>query len=474
MKPGRIQFRIPGNLDVKQIINKHPLEFHGAGLREEKLLYICDALVKSMALHWRTMEDDNTPYAPLCAARLDKVVHNYDKYLKFLTATKIMLCDNHYTPGEKCKGYRYNAPYTGQKLQTVTVYNVTFKNTMRAAAEAYKEEVKKSLHGYSYITKWWETERLEIDIEAANDWIDDYSQQRITEIQASTSKYKEIEVENVVNATESFRLIVEGIHTHRNNYRFSGEGHRFYSPITNLKRGLRQFLTYNGQPLIEIDIKNSQPLLTTVLLQQSFWMKVGSKPCLQDMCKEIYKKVNADSTAQRIIMLLKAPETIAKVNYEITKYSKLVVAGKFYEHMQPFFEALHPAKTIDRNYVKTQMLTIMFSEAWRAQHYTTSKVFREEFPTIYDLFTAIKNVQHNYLPIILQRIESFLVIDKICKRISKERSYIPLFTIHDNIITTVGHEVYVQKIMEEEVEAFIGYKPTLACKELTRKMSVAM
>ena len=41
---------------------------------------------------------------------------------------------------------------------------------------------------------------------------------------------------------------------------------RLHSTLTQLKSDLRQFITYDGHPLVSIDIVNSQPYLSTVLL----------------------------------------------------------------------------------------------------------------------------------------------------------------------------------------------------------------
>jgi len=43
---------------------------------------------------------------------------------------------------------------------------------------------------------------------------------------------------------------------------------------------------------------------------------------------------------------------------------------------------------------------------------------------------------------------------------------IPMFTIHDNIITTEQHADVVKKVMEEELERYVGYKSTLSVEKL--------
>lgn len=90
------------------------------------------------------------------------------------------------------------------------------------------------------------------------------------------------------------------------------------------------------------------------------------------------------------------------------------------------------------------------------------QVFCQKFPSIARVFAYIKKDNHRNLAIILQRIESFLLLQLVCGRISKERPDVPLFTIHDNIVTTVGNETYVQSIMESELTKVMGAAPTFS------------
>ena len=78
----------------------------------------------------------------------------------------------------------------------------------------------------------------------------------------------------------------------------------------------------------------------------------------------------------------------------------------------------------------------------------------------------IKEIEYTYLPIILQRIESYLLLDVICKKISERDSGILTFTIHDSIITTKGNESIVEEIILHEIESWTGYKPRLELEDL--------
>ena len=103
------------------------------------------------------------------------------------------------------------------------------------------------------------------------------------------------------------------------------------------------------------------------------------------------------------------------------------------------------------------------------------KVFSKTlFPRVAELFRILKteypNVnmekQHSRLPILLQAIESHIILNKCCKRIWEEREHqVPIFTIHDSIVTTVENVEYVREVMMQELNACIGVPTAPAIEE---------
>ena len=59
------------------------------------------------------------------------------------------------------------------------------------------------------------------------------------------------------------------------------------------------------------------------------------------------------------------------------------------------------------------------------------------------------------------RWEADLVLKKICGRIADERPDIPLFTLHDSVITTEKHVGYVRSVMSHVLEEWMGASPAL-------------
>src|ERR1035437_6456285 len=74
----------------------------------------------------------------------------------------------------------------------------------------------------------------------------------------------------------------------------------------------------------------------------------------------------------------------------------------------------------------------------------------------------IKKYDKTNFPRLLQTIESKLILHHVTKRIALEQPKLPLFTIHDSVVTTQGNELYVKSVLEEEMLKAIGYKPKLS------------
>ena len=112
--------------------------------------------------------------------------------------------------------------------------------------------------------------------------------------------------------------------------------------------------------------------------------------------------------------------------------------------------------------VKKMILTVLFDDnnkAYNKKSDSPSQIFKRLFPTVANIFEFAKKGDYRNLAIILQRIESHLLLKKICRRIALEKLSVVIFTIHDNIITTTGNEGYVQTVMREELEKSIGTAP---------------
>ena len=245
-----------------------------------------------------------------------------------------------------------------------------------------------------------------------------------------------------------------------------------------MAKGLRPFLRVNGEALVNLDVKNSQPYLSTILLTNpgkvSFLVK---------------------NTAFAFMLL----SLKVSLSEDVKKYISLVNSGQLYEYLMSEFakEGLE----LTRSETKTQVLRILFAcnrmprnpindtevfiskltekEKRERMEFITEypkikksrQIFKKCFPGVFRIFSKIRGSEkgdhfQNFkrFAILLQSIESYLMLDVILKRIYKELPGVIAITCHDSIMTGVltNNVDAVKKIMIDEFTYFVGFCPQIS------------
>jgi len=297
------------------------------------------------------------------------------------------------------------------------------------------------------LEKWWETGKLDFDIESALKLNNELYLQDLEagkEYPIKTFNARSILLDSCYNKVTHFN----------GQFYVDNTGHRLYTPLTNLKSKFRQYLTYDGKPMGQIDIVNSQPYLAISLLNKDSYERNNMRERIAHYNEHLRDEYsNKDPIMFRIFN---------KDKYsDIQHYIDLASSGKFYEGLSKKLYENGVMDQLDRNTAKTCTYEVFFSRNNVLNIYPAKRFFSQQYPTVYDIFKDIKRKKHNALACVLQNLEADLILWKICKRITDERPHIPLFTIHDSIASTVDHLDYIYSVMEEELANSIGYKPHL-------------
>lgn len=149
---------------------------------------------------------------------------------------------------------------------------------------------------------------------------------------------------------------------------------------------------------------------------------------------------------------------------DLERYKLLVQQGVFYEYLADSIGEELGIGYNDRKKVKAAVFQVLFTDnRFLGQAEAKPKqLFKKHFPTVYELFSRIKKSDKTNLPRLLQRIESHLMLLVVAKRIARERPRLPIFTIHDSIVTTEGDEEYVKSVLLDEMTKAIGFPPKLS------------
>lgn len=428
---------IPRNLNIKEMIAKHPPKIKN--FRLDRLLLIVHLLNALPARSKRIadMVKKNDGFVPLKAERLRKEgIHNYNQYFKYLTDRGVIESDNSFVRGKKARWYRFTAKYRQKVIKVVVTKKM--KGSMEAFLSMHRLKKK-----YPFL-KWFDIGRLEIDMQKATDYLEDTYDQ----------------TEDILKFNYNY-IACSQIDSMEFHYTADNSSQRLHTNLTSLKKELKPYITFDGSQLVGVDVKNAQPFFSTVVLSDEFFFSEDEFSIGRIFNKEsdkegVRKAIQAMQTTGRetTITLLKSfgePEI-----QNIKEYISLVSSGSVYEAFMQKYKELW-GKSIDRDKAKKRFIKQLFAEQ---RHYIKERaVFIALFPTVYRVFMTLTDGHRNGLAILLQRIESYLILEKVCRQISKERPDLPIFTIHDNVVTLKGSEDYVAMVIKGVLREYVGYEP---------------
>ena len=199
-------------------------------------------------------------------------------------------------------------------------------------------------------------------------------------------------------------------------YHFDGYG-RMHTNFTILRSFIRKnCLMISGEPTHEIDIKNSQPLFLTKLIEDSKSRWVDDD--------------------------------------EFALFRYLTQNGIYYQYV------MDSVGIKDKKQIKEWTYKVLFGR--NASNSKADRAFRKLFPTIHNFIKLYKKEAGNYrvLSHDLQRAESNLVFNKIVRTIMQRLPEVKLVTVHDSIIVAQRFRTEVQQIFDEVMSDEFGIEKT--------------
>ncbi|MBI3461848.1 MAG: hypothetical protein HY000_02145, partial [Planctomycetes bacterium] len=201
------------------------------------------------------------------------------------------------------------------------------------------------------------------------------------------------------------------------NYQFCvGSTGRVFNAITGLKRELRTTLRIDGQPVGSVDIACAQPALLAFLLDPN-------TPTIGPKHRPTYKLLPRCSPLLSPSAFL--PSALPVVGPDFAVFRTSVSSGTFYD-------LLSDRSGLPRPIVKLRFLVDVLAKRGRYRSAVES-LFREMFPSVYRAVRLINASDHGNLIRLLQRAESWLVVEQIAPRLLANQ--IAIATLHDAIFS---------------------------------------
>lgn len=433
---------IPENFNIEKHLTTYPQQI--TSFKKDRLLKII-GLISELPIQIKDLQLKDG-FVLISSRIFQSIAHNYVEYIDYLTETGVIEVNRQYIVGEKPRGYRFHA-YYNSKLREVELKSEKQDISTVTKKQDWGDILRRNKA--KFLLKWIFNGNLNID--------------SIRAIEFLQKEYQSAYIETPKEALTKYNSGIMSISRIRNLDLFAhldNTSFRLHSNFTNLKKGLRNFITYNNQVLVSIDLKNSQPYLSTLLLQKGFY-EPYSVLNLSKLKIPILNWYRIRKIKEGLIIILERIEKNPSI-LDSEKYQKLVLSGQFYEHFVKVIKE-STGETRTRDNVKIEILRAFFGKHELDGGGVTlvKKLFASEFPIMYEIFGILKKKDKNVLAIILQRIESYIIIDIICKRISREHPNIPLITIHDSIATTEENYEVVEAYMKKLLTELVGHPPKL-------------
>ena len=507
--PKSLIMYIPENINLDKILMERPPDFKHD---KDCFIYILYLIRKINGGKKIEKIEDLNGYTPLNSTLLQMRIHKYTKYLKYLIDQDILECDGFYVNGKKSKGYKFKEPYN-TKSKAIPIAKYTL---IKSIITKKKPSDKLAEERLSYLKRFWEEGGLTIDMNMVEEILGKKLDEDREKYKAAdgdmynkVKKKKEERLGRRVKTKNKDRVNPMIKYEARMNtprylkdyeesgdYQFtvdltSGRCHTF---LTQIKKEVRPCIKYKGQTLCNVDIVNSQPFFATSLLMEDAYHKnfMGQRIAYFRMTAKNKRletqwtqtttlpieqwgyTTNSTETKENIyttndtqtFMLVKKQWDLVKKK-DVVDYIKWVSDGTFYEE---FGGILKEKNIIDvdnkkelRDYAKEATFKSFFCQNCSLGINEPLKIFKKVFPNVYEIFANIKSGRklHSTLACTLQNLEAELILHVVCKRISEEYPHIPLFTIHDSIVTTVDNSYCVKQVMKEELEKAICLTPQI-------------
>lgn len=273
---------------------------------------------------------------------------------------------------------------------------------------------------------------------------------------------------------------------------------RVHTPVTSLSKELRRCLVVDGQNLVGLDLANSQPLIAGICAKQFYKSRMSRSRLL----KKAFENDNNPYCYRELQEMGKLAEELIEINQYPTQSISHGTPTNFppllritteeksqppygkdtYESAQVLHSAVKPAKYADLDdYIRLceqgQFYESLmepgedrhaFKEKFYGDVFFGKTCFRSRlksrfearFPSIAGMLREVKKQNYRHSSWLMQNYEATIFIYTICNRIRAERPDVPIFTIHDSLLTVRDEVEYVESIIMDEFRK-LGIRPTL-------------
>ncbi len=447
---------IPAGIDINAILERNNVRQERSKSRLKDFIYYVLSRVVTHEGNYKLYIDDGG-FRPISTNRLKILFgsnYNRDKVLRFLKDTEdpIIESNGSYQVGNFPKSYRLPKKYRTGEIEYRTL-GAEFSKKIEQL-----KEIDPSLPDYGFLVNQFHLHQLEFS-EDIDKFIKDFG---ISLLSLANNEFQKEVVFNKVGGLIRYKEYIQIGSYHTNH---SDSNHRFNSILTMMPKELRNFLLVNGESLVEVDLGSSQPYLLAVLLKNlndgiGVQRIDGSK---DSSIKSLFSiddyltKLNNELVGKVYSFMLPAfSELPSKLKRSIEEYCSLPYNEDFYQWVSD-----HSGNHLSREAVKDSFMYFLFDS--NPRHRKHNVVIRE-IGTLFPGVNFFINQMHDEVgksdfARFLQLVESHFIINLILREFHENYPHIPIFTIHDAILTNEENASCVQEFLVRRLNEMTSLPP---------------
>jgi hypothetical protein len=407
-------FRIPATFEPRIDL---PSQLQKRG---DDACWFLDTIIRKMAHE----DTDGFGYARLHCAVIRRVMSRRDHpaVVRCLVDGEWLDVPAPYCVGVKSKGYRLSVSHLDERCRLVPAKNP---------------------HIIERIRREWERMRRE----QMSLWLPIHQELSCMQQQLTILTEADTILDGLCNDTRLCQhVLVENIRRRDFAFTLSSTG-RVFNAITGLKRELRKTLRLDGEPLVGVDICCTQPALLAVLMGGI--MSEFVPTYIQWRLDPILSLPPPVPLRCRLPTLLRLPSSMndcPQIGSDYDTFRHLVLDGSLYDTLVSLCSNAGVfMDSPERESVKRAILRDILAK--RGNYPCPFEdVFKTAFPSIHRFVRWVNRDDHATLIRLLQRFESWLVIENVAPKLA---GLIPVLTLHDAIYSRVQDIQVVQDAFAE-------------------------
>jgi hypothetical protein len=420
---------------------------------------------------------ENNYYRNICSQSMKDIIGNKDFNLimKLLRDSRdpIIEGDNSYSNFEDniyCKGYRLVEKYNSG----IGVYKQLDPKFSKKILKYLPENPEKLMleHRYLFILQQYELHQLEFHPNVM-DYIKNLGKILLKNV---SNVYQRAAIHNQIGRWLSY---INRFSSKELNPMISASNHRLNSGFTNLPKLLRPFVMCNGQSLISIDLSASQPYILTSVMMNQFFLDDKEGFNLFTINNELYfnifNKFLKDEVMGSIPFMwgkffdrnqIADFDKFRNISFESDFYSQTILRS---------YSGITEAELIDKRLkFKNSIMYLLFDDdRSRRSTFPNMQFLKSSYPGVNKWIELTHStIGKKTFALILQRAESYLLLNKVCREFNQLNPEAPFFTIHDSVFTAENYETSLMQSFQNCCNDVIGIKPGLKVDKPVRNSNV--